>query len=64
MAGWAEDCGIDAERLPVFVLSFAHKQEQIRATYIDGNVELMIVILARIENTDDLQTITAHSRAT
>ena len=54
VAGWAEACGVDAGRLPVFAHSFAHEQGQIRAKDIEGSLELLAVI-GKNRSTEDSQ---------
>ena len=54
VAGWAEECGVDAASVPVFAHSFAHEQGQIRAKDIEVNSELMAVI-GKSKSTEDKQ---------
>ena len=41
---WCEEFGVSHERLPCYVVSFAHEQGQIRAKDVEDNLELLKVI--------------------
>ena len=41
---WCEEFGVSHERLPGYVVSFAHEQGQIRAKDVEDNLELLKVI--------------------